>query len=132
VNKGSLLDCFYHNLIEGLFPTPEIPAMVVRGMERRAKEVVKKAMYATVRRYEGVSDPSEVTRLGLLEIPALLMPAWPRVSENDIWRKPTFFPRRTLLTSLVDRGKGSFLAKHELPSRNSTYCSCSDLCSMPQ
>src|SRR5829696_5594253 len=42
VNRGSLLDCFYHNFREGVFPTPEIPAMVVRGMERRAKEVVKK------------------------------------------------------------------------------------------
>ena len=36
--------------------------MVVRGMERRAKEVVKKAMYAAVRRYEGVTDPKEVAR----------------------------------------------------------------------
>ena len=32
------------------------------GMERR-KGGRAKAMYATVRRYEGVSDPSEVTRL---------------------------------------------------------------------
>jgi hypothetical protein len=31
-------------------------------MERRAKEVVKKAMYASVRRYEGVTDPKEVAR----------------------------------------------------------------------
>ena len=31
-------------------------------MERRAKEVVKKAMYAAVRRYEGVTDPKEVAR----------------------------------------------------------------------
>ena len=31
-------------------------------MERVAKEVVKKAMYAAVRRYEGVSDPKEVAR----------------------------------------------------------------------
>ncbi len=62
MNRGSSLDCFYHNFREGLFPTPEIPAMVVRGMERRAKEVVKKAMYAAVRRYEGVTDPKEVAR----------------------------------------------------------------------
>ena len=62
VNRGSSLNCFYHNFREGLFPTPEIPAMVVRGMERRAKEVVKKAMYAAVRRYEGVIDPKEVAR----------------------------------------------------------------------
>jgi hypothetical protein len=62
VNRGSLLDCFYHNFTEGLFPTPEIPAMVVRGMERRAKEVVKKAMYAAVRRYEGVTDTKEVAQ----------------------------------------------------------------------
>ena len=62
MNRGSSFDCFYHNFREELFPTPEIPAMVVRGMERRAKEVVKKAMYATVRRYEGVTDPKEVAR----------------------------------------------------------------------
>jgi hypothetical protein len=62
VNRSSLLDCFYHNFTEGLFPTPEIPAMVVRGMERVAKEVVKIAMYAAVRRYEGVTDPKEVAR----------------------------------------------------------------------
>ena len=62
MNRGSSLICFYHNFTEGLFPTPEIPARVVRGMERRAKEVVKKAMYAAVRRYEGVTDPKEVAR----------------------------------------------------------------------
>ena len=36
--------------------------MVFRGMERVAKEVVKIAMYAAVRRYEGVTDPKEVAR----------------------------------------------------------------------
>src|SRR5829696_2717277 len=61
VNRGSSLDCFYHNFREGLFPTPEIPAMVVRYRARRQGGSAK-AMYAAVRRYEGVTDPKEVAR----------------------------------------------------------------------
>ena len=62
MNRGSSLDGFYHNFREGLFPTPKIPAMVVRRYGARSKGGSAKAMYATVRRYEGVTDPSEVGR----------------------------------------------------------------------
>ena len=54
--------CLKHYYSEGLFHTPEIPAMVVRGMERR-KGGSANAMYVTVRRYDGVTDPSEAARL---------------------------------------------------------------------
>ena len=91
--------------------------MVVRGMERRAKEVVKKAMYAAVRRYEGVTDPSEVTRRAqegfipiISEMPGFVAYYWVDVGDSVVVSTSVFEHKEAEEESSWKAGE--FVAEH--------------------
>src|SRR5215210_3159276 len=94
--------------------------MVVRGMERRAKEVVKKAMYAAVRRYEGVTDPKEVARhvqeefLPIIsEMPGFVAYYWVDAGDGVVVSTSVFEHKQAEEQS--NRTAGDLVAQHLAP-----------------